>query len=102
MLPQVSSRDIVAGLFSNNFHAIPPSLSQIKKIIFGGKRDKRKQKNEIQTQSSDAGIQQPAKKTGPVPSASSSQQNATELGEGHGATYASNANTDATIPPPKR
>ena len=78
---------------------MPSSLGQVKNIIFGGKRNKRKQKNEVQTQSSNAGIQQPAKKTGPVPSASSSQQNATELGEGHGATYASNANTDAAIPP---
>jgi hypothetical protein len=78
---------------------MPSSLDQVKKIIFGGKRGKRKQKNEVQTQSSDAGIQQPAKQTNPVPSASSSQQNAIELGESHGATYASNANTDATIPP---
>lgn len=78
---------------------MPSSLDQVKKIIFGGKRGKRKQKNEVQAQSSDAGIQQPAKQTSPVPSASSSQQNAIELGESHGATYASNANTDATIPP---
>jgi hypothetical protein len=87
----VSLRDRQPGL--------PRHTVQVKKNIFGGKRGKRKQKNEVQTQLSDAGIQQPAKKTGPVPSASSSQQNAIELGKGHSATYASNANTDATIPP---